>query len=123
MQEIHVNIQDQTEDFYFRTTEYTASTLRVYLYETLNGVDTPYNLTASNTAKYFYYVDAESDDTVEIDGTVTAGLSYVDFRFNVATTTNAGSFASSINIYNSDDIPEVYANGQTYFNSNPSTRS
>jgi len=123
MQELHVNVQDQTEEFYFETTENTAFDLRVYLYETINGVVTPKTLTADNSCKYYYYVNAESSEVVQVVGTVVAGLAYVDFEWTVPKTSINGRFASSINIYSAVGDPEVWANGQTYLQRNPSTGS
>jgi len=123
MQELHVNIQDQTKDYYLETTKDTAFTLRVYLYETVDGEETAFALSDDNTAKFCYFVNSFSTEFTEVDGTVVGGLTYVDFDWTTGDTTEVGRFASSINIYDVDGLPEAYASGQVYFNRNPSTGS
>ena len=123
MQELHINIQNQTEVFLHESTENTAYTLRVYVYQELNGVVTPITLSASQTAKFFYFVDRESSEVVEVDGDITAGLTYIDFDFTVAKTAINGRFGASVIIYDALGDPEVQADGQIYLKQNPATGS
>jgi hypothetical protein len=123
MQELHINIQDQLENFSLECSEETAFTLRVYLYETLNGVETPFALSADNTASFCYYVNSFSTEFTEVEGIVLAGIAYVDFPFTTILTDTTGTYASCVNIMDAEGTPESYASGKIHFNSNPSTRS
>jgi len=123
MQELHINVQDQTDSFYFESTENTAFTLRVYIYETLNGVVTPKALTAYNTAKFYYYVNEDSTEVVSVTGTCTTGAVYIDFPFTVAKTAINGRFGASIIIFDTALDPENYSNGQIKLERNPATGS
>jgi len=111
------------QDFYLKCSESTAFILRVYLYQTLNGVVTPYALTSDNTASFYYYVNSFSTEVTEVEGTVIDGIAYVDFPFTTALTDTTGRYSACVNIFNAEGVPRNFAQGTIIFNSNPSTRS
>ena len=123
LQEIHINIQDQTNNFYVKCSEQTAFILRAYLYETIDGVVTAKALTSDNTASFCYYVNSFSTEFTEIEGTVLDGVAYVDFNFTTLLTNTTGKYSACVNIMDADDVPEAYAGGSIFFNRNPSTGS
>ena len=113
---LYVDTQDQEENFLFETTEGSTPSLRVYLFE--NG--TAITLAASNTAKFIYAVNRESNEMVEVDGTVTTGLTYIDFEFTAVKTAINGKFFASIILYdNAETDIVVQSDGMILLKRNP----
>jgi len=121
MPELHINVQNPNELFTFKTTQFTEYTLRVYFYYELNSVVTPRLLTASETSTFYYFVNRSTNEVVEVEGTVVAGVNYVDFPFTVEKTAVDGPFQASVVISDATGNPEVMGDGNIELELNPGT--
>jgi len=113
---LYVDTQNQNENFLLEVTVGSTPSVRAYIYKSGIAI----TLTATQTAKLVYYVSRESSSGVEVDGTVTAGLSYIDFDFTVALTPSSGKYFASIILYDSSDSSSiVMSDGMLIIKKNP----
>jgi len=115
-QTLYIDTNNQNENFVFETTEGSTPTLRVYLYEDGSA----FNVTADQTAKFIYAVNREASEMVEVDGTIVAGVNYIDFTFTTAKTAINGKFFASIILYETgSDKIWVQKDGMIILKKNP----
>ena len=113
---LYIDTKAVTEPFIFETTEGTTPVLRAYLFT--DGV--AYTVSALDTATFTYSVSNDSTEEVIVNGTIVAGVGYVDFEFTVAKTAINGKFFASINLFRaSEDELVCLANGIIILKKNP----